>query len=62
VPSQNRELQMDTLQIALMVSAASFIAGTLVGARHGYLKGELNGSRRGFKRGIDVSRKSRTNA
>jgi len=53
---------MDTLQIALMVSAASFIAGTLVGARHGYLKGELNGSRRGFKRGIDVSRRNRTNA
>jgi len=53
---------MDTLQIALVVSAASFIFGTLVGARQGYIKGELNGSRRGFKRGIDVSRKNRTNA
>ena len=53
---------MDTLQIALIVSAVSFIAGTLVGARHGYIKGELNGSRRGFKRGIDVSRKNRINA
>lgn len=53
---------MDTLQIALIVSAASFITGTLVGARQGYIKGELNGSRRGFKRGIDVSRKNRANA
>jgi cytoskeletal protein CcmA (bactofilin family) len=53
---------MDSLQIALVVSAASFIVGTLVGARHGYIKGELNGSRRGFKRGIDVSRKNRINA
>lgn len=53
---------MDILQIALISSAVSFIAGTLVGARQGYIKGELNGSRRGFKRGIDVSRKNRSNA
>ena len=50
------------MEIALIFSAVSFITGTLVGARHGYIKGELNGSRRGFKRGIDVSRKNRANA
>jgi len=53
---------MDTLQIALMVSAASFIVGTLVGARQGYVKGDLQGSRRGFKRGLDVTRRNRTDA
>ena len=53
---------MNVEVLALIVSAVSFIAGTLVGARQGYVKGELNGSRRGFKRGIDVSRKNRTNA
>jgi hypothetical protein len=53
---------MNVEVLALISSAASFIVGSLVGARHGYVKGELNGSRRGFKRGIDVSRKNRTNA
>ena len=53
---------MDQLQIGLVISAVSFITGTLVGARQGFIKGELVGSRRGFKRGIDVSRKNRANA
>jgi len=53
---------MDTLQIAMVVSAASFIVGTLVGARQGYVKGDLQGSRRGFKRGLDVTRRNRTDA
>lgn len=53
---------MDTLQIALVVSAVSFILGTLVGARQGYIKGDLQGSRRGFRRGLEVTRRSRDNA
>ena len=53
---------MDQLQIGLVISAVSFITGTLIGARQGYVKGHLDGSRRGFKRGIDVTRKNRANA
>mgnify|MGYP007122497822 FL=1 len=35
-----------------------FVAGIVIGVKHGYHRGEVAGSRRGFKRGIDVARQS----
>ena len=43
------------LLLALMAWGI-FIAGFMIGVKHGYHRGEIIGSRKGFKRGIDVSR------
>jgi hypothetical protein len=41
-----------------LVIWAIFIAGLVIGNKHGFHRGEVIGSRKGFKRGIDVSRRA----
>ena len=48
---------MNDLLLAL-VAWGIFIAGFMIGVKHGFHRGEVIGSRKGFKRGIDVSRQA----